>query len=171
MNRFIIIIICIASSLIMGIFLILPKYENYTLLADQIKSKQNEFDSKEEYLGKLYETAEKIDAYQEKIVIMDSALPDEPSLPNLLNFLQISASQNGLALHNISKSQSLLVEGSNLKFTKMGIVLAGPYRSLQGLIEKLEKSSRLIAIENIDFSSPQPNGIFDFKLNIKLFHY
>lgn len=171
MSRFNIIIICLASSLIMGIFFIFPKYESYGLLKGQIKLKQNELNFRKEYLDQLYQTSKKLDDYQDKLIIIDSALPKEPSLPNLFNFLQMSASQNGLVVRNIFSLGSVFLEESSLKSTNIGITLSGPYSSLQGLVEKLEKSSRLIEIQSIDFQKPAKGKIFDFNLNIKVFHY
>lgn len=172
MNKLTTIIICLGLSLMLGIFFVYPKYGDYGLLKEQIKLKNNELNFRKEYLEQLYQTAKNLEEYQEKLTIIDSALPDRASLPNLFYFLQIAASQNGLIVRSISPSQESYLEDDNdLKFTDISISLSGLYNSLQGFIEKIEKSSRLIEIQNIDFKQPEEGKIFDFNLNIKVFHY
>lgn len=171
MNRLIIIIILLLISLILGIFLILPKYEDLSFLKKKIREKQAELQSKEEYFKNLGEVAEELKNYQSQLSKIDSALPDHPQLPALFDYLQKTASQSGLVLKGISVA--FVTPGQKVgetRETPLTLVLSGSYSAFKNFLSTLEKSARLIETESISFASVE-GGPFNFNLRIKVHSY
>ncbi len=169
MNRSNIIIICFLLTIVLGAFLLYPKYQDFVVLEKQVQTKENQLESKQEYLSDLSQNSEQLKKYQEKLLVIDAALPSNLSLPSLFDLLQKTASQNGLIVKDMSSSSVANTEG----IQEVGVHLktVGLYSSFKSFISALEKSTRMIEIESFSFSTPQEGGIFDFILTIKTYSY
>ena len=171
MNRLIVIVILLFVSLILGMLLILPKYEDLSFLRKKIQEKQAELQFKEEYFQDLGEVAEELKKYQSQLSKIDSVLPDDPQLPLLFDYLQKTASQSGLVLKGISVVS--VAPGrpvTEIKETSLSLVLSGSYSAFKNFLLTLEKSARLIETESISFASVE-GGQFNFNLRIKVYSY
>ena len=165
------IIFPIFLSVLLLFLLIWPKYQNLSSLNKEISKKELEFQSQEEYFQNLKDISERLKEYQESLSKIDSALPSNPSLPELCNFLQKTSSQSGLSLKEISPS-SIATGGEEIKESKVNLTLAGSYPSFKNFLSVLEKSARMIELEKISFSSPKKETeSFDFDLIIKVYSY
>lgn len=169
MKRLNIIIICFLSTIVLGAFLLYPKYQNFVVFEKQIKAKENELQSKQEYLSNLSENSEQLKKYQEKLLVIDAALPSTLSLPSLFNLLQKIASQNGLIVKDMNSSYVTNPEG--IQEVRVDLKVVGLYSSFKSFISVLEKSARMIEIESFSFSTPQEGEIFDFILTMKTYSY
>ncbi len=169
MNRLNIIIICFLSTIVLGAFLLYPKYQNFVVFEKQIKAKENELQSKQEYLSNLSENSEQLKKYQEKLLVIDAALPSTLSLPSLFDLLQKIASQNGLIVKDMNSSYVTNPEG--IQEVRVDLKVVGLYSSFKSFISVLEKSARMIEIESFSFSTPQEGEIFDFILTMKTYSY
>lgn len=171
MNRLIIIITLFSISLILGILLILPKQEDLNFLQKKIREKRVELQSQEEYLISLARIVSELKNYKIQLSKIDSALPEDPELPALFDFLQKSASQAGLVLKGISATPITSdLEITDIRETQLTLVLSGSYFSFKNFLSTLEKSARLIEVESIFFSLVE-EGPFDFNLQIKVHSY
>ncbi len=169
MNRLNIIIICFLSTIVLGAFLLYPKYQNFVVFEKQVKAKENELQSKQEYLSNLSENSEQLKKYQEKLLVIDAALPSTLSLPSLFDLLQKIASQNGLIVKDMNSSYVTNPEG--IQEVRVDLKVVGLYSSFKSFISVLEKSARMIEIESFSFSTPQQGEIFDFILTMKTYSY
>ena len=169
MKRLNIIIICFLSTIVLGAFLLYPKYQNFVVFEKQIKAKENELQSKQEYLSNLSENSEQLKKYQEKLLVIDAALPSTLSLPSLFDLLQKIASQNGLIVKDMNSSYVTNPEG--IQEVRVDLKIVGLYSSFKSFISVLEKSARMIEIESFSFSTPQEGEIFDFILTMKTYSY
>ena len=169
MNRLNIIIICFLSTIVLGAFLLYPKYQNFVVFEKQIKAKENELQSKQEYLSNLSENSEQLKKYQEKLLVIDAALPSTFSLPSLFNLLQKIASQNGLIVKDMNSSY--VTNPEEIQEVRVDLKIVGLYSSFKNFISVLEKSARMIEIESFSFSTPQEGEIFDFILTMKTYSY
>ena len=172
MNRLIVIVILLFVSLILGMLLILPKYEDLSFLRKKIQEKQAELQFKEEYFQDLGEVAEELKKYQSQLSKIDFVLPDDPQLPPLFDYLQKTASQSGLVLKGISVVS--VAPGrpvTEIKETSLSLVLSGSYSAFKNFLLTLEKSARLIETESISFASVAEEGPFNFNLRIKVHSY
>lgn len=179
MPRPLLIIIGLFLMLILAVGFTFPKYKNLILLQLKVKEKESELQLEKEYFSQLAETSEKLKKYEESLSKINSALSPDPRLPALFNFLQAAASQNGLVLKKIAPSptnplkEELLKEGwsPETRETGVNLTVAGAYSSFKNFLSTLEKTSRMIEIENISFSSPEEGGPVDFNLRVKVYSY
>jgi len=179
MRRPLLIIIGLFLMLILAVGFTFPKYKNLTLLQLKVEEKEGELQLEKEYFSKLAETSEKLKKYEESFSKINSALSPDPRLPALFNFLQAAASQNGLVLKKIapfptnSLKKELLEEGwsPETRETSVNLTVSGAYPSFKNFLSTLEKTSRMIEIENISFLSPEEGGPVDFNFRVKVYSY
>ncbi len=167
-----VIIICFFLTLILGVWFLWPKFQDLREVQKNIKEKEEQLQSNEEYFSNLKEIKISLEDYQGKLSKINSALPDDPSLPSLFNFLQKASSQSGLTLKGISPfAISSSEEFPTLKEIQFGLKIIGSYSSFKNFLSTLEKSARLIEVENISFISPGEDEPFIFSLIIKVYSY
>lgn len=160
--------------LLLATFLVWPQYREFKDLKEQIKQKQAEFSETEKYLSELSQISEKLSNYQDSLEKIESALPQEFSLSSLLNFFQKESSENGLLLKNINQTEGERKEEpkgilAKVKETYINLSLTGTYPSLKGFLESLEKSSRLIEVENISINAAEKE-FPEYNILIKVRH-
>lgn len=169
MNRPITIIVSFLLTLILGVVLIYPRYQDLQFIQEKIEELKIELQSKEEYLSNLNEVSEELKKYETELSIIDSALPSSPFLPALFDFLQKASSQNGLILKAMSPVSGLLSKG--FKETRVNLNMTGSYASLKSFLSVLENSARIIELESLSFSSSEELSPFDFNIAIKAYSY
>jgi len=174
MPRVLTAIILFALTVLIAVFLLWPKYLKLANTQARIQSKEVELNYKEDYYKELSSISEKLETeYSEKLKKIDSALPAGSSIPSLYNFLQKTASENGLVLKNVGSfavSPSTTITGlKEISLSSLGF--SGSYPSFKNFLVALEKNSRIIEVENISFSTPKEGEIFDFNLTIKTYSY
>jgi len=173
----IIIGLCLTLLLVAGFSL--PKYQNLKLLQLKVKEKEVELQTERKYFSEIDEAKEKLKKFEQELSKINSALPPDPYLPSLGNFLQIAASQNGLVLKKITSSstnplkEEFIKKGfsSEIKETGVNLTVAGDYPAFKNFLYNLEKTARLIEIESISFSGSEKEAPIDFNLKIKVYSY
>ncbi len=166
MNRLFVIIGCLALALVLGLTLTWPKYQNLRVCRSNIEVKEAELQSKEEYFNQVKEISQEFEDYADALAKIASALPDNPSLPSLFDFLQTSASQTGLVLEKIELVG--LAEGK----IQVDCRLAGQYPDFKNFLIALENSARMVEVEEVNFESPKKSKEpFEFKTLIKAQSY
>ena len=101
MTRLIITVVLLALTLAWGIGFVWPKYQQLAILEKKNEIKKTELQRKEEYLQELKKISQELKNYQSQLAKIDSALPADPGLAALFDFLQKASSQSGLVLTNI----------------------------------------------------------------------
>lgn len=171
-----------------GYFLWLPKYQEYNANNEDLNKEGERTKKKKEYLYELEGHLNGLADYQEKLDKINSAIPIKYSPASLYSFVQQSTGQNGLALlaadfseggAKTKKEESLT---SGLKINQIGISIStsGRYEALKNLLSTIYKTSRLIDIKSLSFSSTTssegleedaPTGIFNFELQLGCNYY
>ncbi|MBU0546906.1 type 4a pilus biogenesis protein PilO [Patescibacteria group bacterium] len=172
MSRFLIITICLLLTLVIGFFAIYPKYQEITLLRNQIYNKSEEFKFREEYLKELSKASAELKNYDEQLKIIDATLPSEASLPLLFDFFQKAGSQSGMILKNISATKGSSPD--NPKKVTISLEASGTYSSFKDFIVILENSARLINVNSVSFgkfNEEEQLIIFNFNLTASAFYY
>ena len=157
-------------SFILVFTLILPKYQSLTQLKKEISEMKVTFETQEKYFSELEKISNQLKDYQENLAKIDSALPKDSEIPPFLNFIQKTASQSGLSLKGI-KLVSTSSQKAGFKENKIGFVLGGNYPALENFLSVLEKSARLIEVEQISFSLTEEGSPADFNLTVKVYSY
>ena len=198
MNRTIAIItvVCILTSLFLGIYFVQPKYQKLSDIKIEIQKKEKELQARKELLANLNELSKKLERYEEPISKISSSLPSHPSFPSLFNFLQKISKECGLTLESVggvstgplrdstvqdsnvqSSNQDSSIQDSNVpnpvvQQHSISLSLSGTYSSLKNFLSVLEKNSRIIEVKNISFSAPgEPLSPFSFGITIKTHSY
>lgn len=164
-----IIIVLVAVVLALLSSLVFKKYESLNLVRGRISIKEDELQSQEEYFQKLKDVSDKLQANKDSLLKIESALPGSPQVPELLAFIQRSASQSGLVLGDINLG--LMSAEDNIKKTKVNFILSGEYIGLKKFIPFIENSSRLIDVNSIHFSYPEKGELFKFNFKITAYSY
>ena len=164
-----IIIICFLLTIVLGAFLLYPEYQDFVVFEKQVEAKENQLQSKQEYLSNLSQNSEQLKKYQEKLLVIDAALPSTLSLPSLFDLVQKTASQNGLIIKDMDSS--CVTNSEQIQEVKVGSKAVGSYSNFKSFISVLEKSARMIEVESFSFSTPKEGEIFDFILTIKTYSY
>jgi Tfp pilus assembly protein PilO len=188
MNRFkilgyipIAIIVCFAIAIIFGVNALLPRFNQFQTLNKEVKTKTAELQSKEKYYANLRQIDNQLRAKSSELSKVNSALPDEPSVPSVLAFLQKAGTQSGLVVKNlgdfsISNSES----NSNLKDIEFGLEISGTYSSFKNLITVLEKSARWFEVKSVSLNyfvpgagsaGPATKDIFSFVIRVRTHSY
>ena len=162
MNKLIITGVCLSAALTLGFTLTWPKYQALQILLLDIGAKESELQSKQEYFNEVRDIAKQFEGYTIALDKISSALPEIPSLPSLLSFLQSSASENGLILGEITLGDSAKGEIS------LTAKLFGEYPAFKSFLITLESSARMIEVENIILTAPErAKEPFTFLMQIK----
>lgn len=185
MKRPVISIIIISLAVILlAFFVILPEYKELNSKNFQVEEKRFEFETLEEYFRELSLKNEELEKYESKIAKIGSSLPDNPNIASVFYFIQKTAEENGIFLISTTlasskkKSQTEKLEASEIKESKFSINVIGSYSSFKHFLSVLEKSARLIEVEEISFSSLkemettiETGNLFSFDLQMRVYSY
>ena len=169
--------LCLAILLAAGFSV--PKYRSLKLLQSNVKEKETELQTERKYFLEVDEAKEKLKEFEEELSKINSAIPLDPGLSSLGNFLQLAASQNGLVFKKIlpSPSGSLKEEfikkgfSPEIKETGVNLTVSGEYSAFKNFLSSLEKTARMTEIESITFSGSEKGAPIDFNLKIKVYSY
>ena len=152
-------------------FLILPKYQGYGEIKEEVAVRLAEFQSQEEYISELQSTHERLESYQEALAKIESAIPEKRLLPDLLSLFQETASQSGLIMEKVTPSFVASDLVKDIRLTRINLTLKGDYAGLKSFIETIEKSARLIEVDSVYFSYPERGTLFTFSLILTVQSY
>lgn len=170
MNRLFLSIFLIGSSLVFGIFVAFPRFEVFSEVQKELKAKQEELASRESYFAHLKDLQARIDA-EELIAKVDAAIPNDPQLPALHDFLQDTAAGSGLSLRSIAASQSSPAQGERLGRIATSLQLGGSYEGLKIFLSSLLRASRMTDVDSVSFSSPVAGTGFVFNIRTTSYSY
>ena len=157
--------------LVLGVLVIWPKYQDFVDFGGKVEAKKSELQYNEEYFQELEEIKEKLEEKKEEVAKIDSALPDKMSLPPVFDFVQEISSESGLIFKSLSPFVvSYSEEFPEIQKIRFTIVLSGTYSSFKSFLAALEKSARMIEVENISFSSEGEEPLI-FSLRLKVYSY
>jgi len=159
--------------LVVAVYLFgLPQYQQVQSLSSQVKIKKLEVQEKEQYFDDLQSASDKLNNYGAKLAKIDAALPPEPNIPGLFNFLQQEISQNGLILKNLTlDGVSPLGQSSDIQQIGFSLSLSGSYESFKNFLNSLRQNSRIFEVESIALTPPSKGDIFSFDIKIRTHSY
>jgi len=173
-NAPIIITVSIIVLLALGYFLVWPKYTEFKATRLEFEFKDEEIIAKEDYLPKLNRLIRQTEEMSDKIDIVQSALPTDPSAAALFDYLKVASSQSGLILADISVNDLFVIEeeedvSSMINEIVFNAELVGTYESFKIFLSEIYKSSRIIEVESIDLvRAVEEEGASDNLLNYKI---
>lgn len=156
MNRIIIIVAGVVIALIFGLVLVWPQYQKLQVLNSDIYNKQESLRSQRAYFAQVKEISAQLQEYPESLSKISDALPQDPALASLANFLQTNAAQTGLILKKIVLGGTVAPSENKKSFTETQLILqvAGSYKAFKDFLSLIEKSARMIEVQNISIEIP-----------------
>lgn len=156
MNRIIIIAAGVVMALVLGFVLVWPQYQKLQALRVNIENKRGELHSKEAYFSQVKEISAQLQEYQDPLLKISNALPMDPSLASLANFLQTNSAQTGLILKEITLGGTVAPseQQGSLTETQITIQASGSYKAFKDFLSLIENSARLIEVQNISMEMP-----------------
>lgn len=150
-----------------GVFYLKPQYDTLQGQRADLQRLTTELSQKEEYYSKLAAINDKLEKYKDEIVKIDSALPSEPSVPDLYNYFQRTAPETGLVLKDISGGLGLAAAGNEILEIPISVSLVGSYSSLKYFLDAVYKNSRIFEVKSLKITPPEPKkSDFEFGLTI-----
>ncbi len=157
----------------------MPKYRSFQNLLAVLGTKETELQAKNAYFVEITETYKELMQYQDVLQKIDAGLPSKFSPAELINFVYKKTIENGVSLKGIGIIRSSEVgTGTNVNEITLPLELNGTYSSLKNFLSSLEKSARLVEIENVSFSvampsleNPQVTSSYPFNITIKVYSY
>ncbi|MBI4138429.1 MAG: type 4a pilus biogenesis protein PilO [Candidatus Wildermuthbacteria bacterium] len=173
MNRTFFTVILLCSALGVGIFLTWPKFQEYSVVAEQSQSKRKELQSREEYFARLREVKEGLAAYADKIAKVDAAVPADSQLPALYDSLQKEASFSGLVLRGLSISPQPGSEAGSaqLRLIPATMNLTGSYGAIKQFLLNIKTASRVASIQSVAFGGDQAGTTFSLSVGLTAYSY
>ncbi len=139
-----------------GFSLVVPKIRTFREKREDLLLKKETLGNREEYIEHLVSLSEELERREEEMEKVSKAFPDHPETSWLAEFLEKVTPQSGMTLKEVgsfSTSVSETSTGQKIVETKLRIKVNGSYTSFLNFLETLEKSVRLIEVENITFSA------------------
>jgi Tfp pilus assembly protein PilO len=185
MSKLTLIIGCFILIVLIGFFLIWPKYQKLSTLQLEVENRETELRNTEEYFAKLSQLSQELKKYENQISKIDFALPSDSSstVISLINFIQKASSQNGLILNELKSFSIILPKpqvqtsgspevqpSSKIKEISLNFDVSGSYFALKNFINTLETNAKIIEVGNISFSA-EKEEIPTFSLKIKTHSY
>lgn len=170
-NYLIYVITAFGLSILLVFVLVLPVYGRLSDLNNQIFEKETSLQSQQEYFDELIDIAEKAEDHEDAFEKIRSAIPEGGDLANLMNYFQRSASKAGVSMESISPALIASTKQKKVRASRVNIVIGGEYLAFKVFLGIIEKSSRLIKVEDISFQSPAEEGdLFSFNISTRVYY-
>ncbi len=156
------------------IWLISPKINTLKDLNLNIELKKTEIQTQTDYFNNLQSISKELSSFPDEVAKINSALPENFAIYSLVDFLQKTSSSNGLTLKSVDfANPSKFKENSNINFLNISLGVSGSYSAFKNFLTDLEKSSRIINVEKISFSTQnqKEKNKYDFEVELKVYSY
>ena len=133
-------------------------------LSAENKKQAADLEQTKNYFINLRAISEQLNQNQEILTNIERALPNEVSVPSLMNFFQITAAESGLLLRNFNYEEAInqgdaanqtavttSTLNSRIKSAVFHLTVEGNLASFVDFMKNLEVSSRLLEVGLINF--------------------
>jgi Tfp pilus assembly protein PilO len=148
--------------LVITIFFVIPEYREFRVSQQNLGKIEAQYNSKVAYYADIDKASRDLRVHQDGLEKIDNALPEKPSIADLVYFLQKKSGESGLIVKDLflTKFVSLNLENSsgNLKEIIFSLNLLGTYPSLKNFLFSLETSARLFESDSISLTSATPTA-------------
>ena len=162
------------AAILLGILVWWPKFQQFRNLTSELKIKTEALEQKRAYFANIDEILNRLqeEQYKDSMDKIETALPESVSVPELFNFIQIKAAENGMAVGNMTSGegqQGGLVGGA--QSFPFSASFTGSYPAFKNFLSVLNRSSRLIEVDSISFAAGQGEAAFTFNLGMNIPYY
>jgi Tfp pilus assembly protein PilO len=172
MNRNLYIGILLFVGIVLGIFLTWPKYQDFQQLSLELQIRQQELENKETFFADLAKVKIDIAKLKEPFLKVEAALPLDPQLPQLYDFLQTSAAFSGMSVRNIAASIENQEQALLMRTISVAFELTGSFAAIKELVSRLNFASRVVTLQSLSISSlNQETGRFNVIIQLNTYSY
>ena len=180
MNKSFAIPILFFISLLVIVYFILPVFSDFSNLKEQLEMREKEALAIENYYKDIHDNFNKLKEHQESLEKIDTALPIGSFMPSLFNYLQKASTENGVFLKSanlsvVSKKKTGEEAAKEIEEEHVNIELIGFYDGFENFLKSIEKSSRLIEIEEVQIRKEgegvSAEGLSTLNLLLKVYSY
>lgn len=149
-NKPIVAMILFVICAVLIFLFVYPKFQESNTLKDTLAKRQLDYSGTAAYYAKVSDVIKIIDSKKDDLAKIDSALPSDFSVSELLYFLQKKEAEAGLVSKSISFNQGSSVDVSgevrSITFTTN---LSGSYEAFKKFLSSLDTSVRLFDVDSI----------------------
>ncbi len=165
MIKLLVTIIFLVSSLVGGLYVVYPQYENYHRQLKENGVLREELENVMVYVAELKEIKKKIEENKDYFEKIEKAFPEDHDAPSLFLHLEGLMGKNNLLPErdfgdfSVQDYQYDEREHSRIKETVFSLNLTGSYQDIKSFFKETEKLMRIITINNIRITgegSPDP---------------
>ena len=171
MNRTLLIAILFLGGIILGIFFTWPKYQDFQQVSFELETREQELENKETYFKELAEVKADLIELKGGLLKVEAALPLDPQLPVLYDFLQTTAAFSGMSVRNISSSVGIQAQALLMRTIPVALELSGSFDAIKEFVSRLETASRMVALQSLNISGGADTGRFNIILQLHAYSY
>lgn len=167
-------------ALVIAVYLVLPIVSDFSNLNKELEMREREALAIENYYKDVHDNFNKLKEHQETLEKIDSALPVGSFMPSLFNYLQKTSTENGVFLRSVnlsvvSKKKTGEETTEKIHEEYVNIELIGFYDGFENFLKSIEKSSRLIEVEEVQIrkegEKALAEGMSALNLLLKVYSY
>ncbi len=167
-----IIFIALLGAIIIGSVFTLSEYKDYLKYAKKLANQKAFLENQTQYYKEIEENFKKLETKRETVDKISSMLPKKLDTSSLVNYFNITSSQCGLVLNDISiSSGKSLDKRERIKEHHITLKFSGTYSGLKNFLASIEKSARLFEVDKIVFSAPKEKEVYDFEIQLTVYSY
>lgn len=176
------------------LFLNIPTVEGVLATRKEIQSQQGQLNQTTDFIRIVEKLMEKYNDNQKVLQKLDSILPNNQDIPNLLVQIEALANDGGVVLKDVvitassedkttSKAQEIRTGDvsqekipTDYKSININLKLTTSYESFKNFLKTIENNLRLVDIDSISFSSQakdntkEGGNTFDFDIMLKTYY-
>ena len=171
MNRILLTGALLFFGIALGIFLTWPKYQDFQQLSFVLQEKEQELENRETYFADLAKIKADITNAAEPFSKVEAALPLDPQLPLLYDFLQTTASFSGMSVRGISSSVQKQSQSLLMRTIPVTLELTGSFGAVKEFISRLNTATRLVVLQSLDISGGSDIGRFNITVQLHTYSY
>lgn len=171
MNKTLSIGILLFVGLAALILLTWPKYQAFQRLSYELQEKEQELENREAYFADLAKVKAELSEFTEELAKVEAALPPDPQLPALYDFLQKTAALSGMSVRNISASVQDQKQALLMRTIPVTLELTGSWGAVKELVSRLHTASRMTQLQSLNISGGEDPGRFKVTLQLHTYSY
>ncbi len=161
----------------LGVFAIQPTLVTMSDLAKEIEEKQELEGDLTRKIASLATAQTEYLTLEERLGVLDEAIPQTPKLIHSIKIIERAASDNGVVLSNISLDEvpSETSPDEQLAFSQLAhqqatlrIGVAGDYPSIRDFVEAIMNSRRTFVVDSVSFSVEENRGSRQLKASVRV---
>lgn len=168
-------LISVGVIVFFAIFAIRPTLLTMSDLIKEIEDKKKLDQALGQKIAALSSAQNEYISLQERLVVLDEALPSQPNLVESIKILEKIASDRNLPISAISVSDIPSESPPEVAFdktTRQNLILtmsvAGDYLTIRQFVEDLKNTRRMFVIETVTFSTGDESGTRTLKASISM---